>query len=63
MAYMDYKQFQAIMNENDFETSKAVQLYLDRAKHYQRMKRSVELVEQYDVGNQLGKLLPAPKLK
>ena len=42
MGYMDYNQFQAIMIENDYQKSKAVDVYLGKAMHYNKMIRSIK---------------------
>ena len=43
MSYMDYNQFKAIMAENGYQKSKAVDVYLNKASYYTRLiKRIVE---------------------
>lgn len=43
MSYMDYNEFQAIMFENSYQQSKAVEVYLNKASYYTRLiKRIVE---------------------
>lgn len=43
MSYMDYNEFQAIMLENSYQQSKAVEVYLNKASYYTRLiKRIVE---------------------
>ena len=43
MSYMDYNQFKAIMAENGYQKSKAVEVYLNKASYYTRLiKRIVE---------------------
>lgn len=43
MSYMDYNEFQAIMLENSYQQSKAVEVYLNKASNYTRLiKRIVE---------------------
>ena len=43
MSYMDYNQFKAIMSENGYQKSKAVEVYLNKASYYTRLiKRIVE---------------------
>lgn len=43
MSYMDYNEFQAIMLENSYQQSKAVEVYLNKASYYMRLiKRIVE---------------------
>lgn len=39
MSYMDYNQFKAIMTENGYQKSKAVDVYLDKAMHYHRLAK------------------------
>ncbi|OQR15209.1 hypothetical protein [Ligilactobacillus salivarius] len=39
MSYMDYNQFKAIMAENGYQKSKAVDVYLDKAMHYNRLAK------------------------
>lgn len=43
MSYMDYNEFQAIMLENSYQQSKAVEVYLNKASYYTRLiKRIVD---------------------
>ena len=43
MSYMGYNQFKAIMSENGYQKSKAVEVYLNKASYYTRLiKRIVE---------------------
>lgn len=43
MSYMDYNEFQAIMLENSYQQSEAVEVYLNKASYYTRLiKRIVE---------------------
>lgn len=37
MSYMDYNEFQAIMLENSYQQSKAVEVYLNKASYYTRL--------------------------
>lgn len=37
MSYMDYNEFQAIMFENSYQQSKAVEVYLNKASYYTRL--------------------------
>ena len=39
MSYMDYNQFKAIMAENGYQKSKAVDVYLDKAMHYNKLAK------------------------
>lgn len=41
MSYMDYNEFQAIMSENGYQKSKAVDVYLDKAMHYHRLAQKI----------------------
>ena len=41
MSYMDYNQFKAIMTENGYQKSKAVDVYLDKAMHYHRLAQKI----------------------
>lgn len=41
MSYMDYNQFKAIMAENGYQKSKAVDVYLDKAMHYHRLVQKI----------------------
>lgn len=41
MSYMDYKEFKAIMAENGYQKSKAVDVYLNKAMHYHRLAQKV----------------------
>ena len=41
MSYMDYNQFKAIMAENGYQKSKAVDVYLNKAMHYHRLARKI----------------------
>lgn len=51
MSYMSFKEYQAIMEEEGYVESQAVKLFLNRAKHYQRMKLVLEKQEASDIGN------------
>lgn len=42
MSYMDYNQFQTIMTENGYQKSKAVDVYLNKAMHYNKMIKSIK---------------------
>lgn len=42
MSYMDYNEFQAIMAENGYQKSKAVDVYLDKAMHYNKLIKSIK---------------------
>ena len=42
MSYMDYNQFKAIMTENGYQKSKAVDVYLDKAMHYNKLIKSIK---------------------
>ena len=42
MSYMDYNQFQTVMGENGYQKSKAVDVYLNKAIHYNRMIKSIK---------------------
>ena len=39
---MDYNQFKAIMSENGYQKSKAVDVYLDKAMHYNKLIKSIK---------------------
>lgn len=39
MSYMDYNEFKAIMAENGYQKSKAVDVYLSKAMHYNRLAK------------------------
>lgn len=39
MSYMDYNQFKAIMSENGYQKSKAVDVYLNKAMHYNKLAK------------------------
>lgn len=41
MSYMDYNEFKAIMAENGYKKSKAVDVYLDKAMHYHRLAQKI----------------------
>lgn len=41
MSYMDYNQFKAIMAENGYQKSKAVDVYLNKAMHYHRLAQNI----------------------
>lgn len=41
MSYMDYNQFKAIMAENGYQKSKAVDVYLNKAMHYNRLAKRI----------------------
>lgn len=41
MSYMDYNQFKAIMAENGYQKSKAVDVYLDKAMHYHKLAQKI----------------------
>lgn len=41
MSYMDYNQFKAIMAENGYQKSKAVDVYLNKAMHYHRLAQKI----------------------
>ncbi|MDE7522890.1 hypothetical protein [Ligilactobacillus salivarius] len=42
MSYMDYNQFKAIMAENSYQKSKAVDVYLNKAMHYNKLIKSIK---------------------
>ena len=42
MSYMDYNQFKAIMAENGYQKSKAVDVYLNKAMHYNKLIKSIK---------------------
>lgn len=42
MSYMDYNEFQAIMAENGYQKSKAVDVYLRKAMHYNKLIKSIK---------------------
>ena len=42
MSYMDYNQFQNLMAENGYQKSKAVDVYLNKAMHYNKMIKSIK---------------------
>ena len=42
MSYMDYNEFKAIMAENGYQKSKAVDVYLDKAMHYNKLIKSIK---------------------
>lgn len=39
MSYMDYNEFKAIMAENGYQKSKAVDVYLNKAMHYNKLAK------------------------
>ncbi|WP_423479556.1 hypothetical protein LRS64_07080 [Ligilactobacillus salivarius] len=39
MSYMDYNQFKAIMAKNGYRKSKAVDVYLNKAMHYNKLAK------------------------
>ena len=41
MSYMDYNQFKAIMSENGYQKSKAVDVYLNKAIRYHRLAQKI----------------------
>ena len=41
MSYMDYNQFKAIMAENGYQKSKAVDVYLNKAMNYNRLAKRI----------------------
>lgn len=41
MSYMDYNQFKAIMAENGYQKSKAVDVYLNKAMSYHRLAQKI----------------------
>ncbi|WP_275267889.1 hypothetical protein [Ligilactobacillus salivarius] len=41
MSYMDYNEFQAIMLENSYQRSKAVEVYLNKASYYTRLIKKI----------------------
>lgn len=41
MSYMDYNEFKAIMAENGYQKSKAVDVYLDKAMYYHRLAQKI----------------------
>lgn len=42
MSYMDYNQFKAIMAENGYQKSKMVDVYLNKAMHYNKLIKSIK---------------------
>lgn len=42
MSYMDYNQFKAIMAENGYQKSKAVDVYLNKAMRYNKLIKSIK---------------------
>ena len=42
MSYMDYNQFKAIMAENGYQKSKAVDVYLNKAMYYNKLIKSIK---------------------
>lgn len=42
MSYMDYNQFKAIMAENGYQKSKVVDVYLNKAMHYNKLIKSIK---------------------
>lgn len=42
MSYMDYNQLKAIMAENGYQKSKAVDVYLNKAMHYNKLIKSIK---------------------
>lgn len=42
MSYMDYNEFKAIMAENGYQKSKAVDVYLNKAMHYNKLIKSIK---------------------
>lgn len=42
MSYMNYNQFQSIMTENGYQKSKAVDVCLNKAMHYNKMIKSIK---------------------
>ncbi|ARW26700.1 hypothetical protein S100313_01265 [Pediococcus acidilactici] len=53
MSYMDYREYQAIMQENDYKESKAVRLFLKRAAAFNRRKKILMKREEADCGNRI----------
>ncbi|ANZ70354.1 hypothetical protein [Pediococcus claussenii] len=53
MSYMNYSQYQKIMKENNLEPSMAVNLFLNRAKHFQQIIRNIEDKLADDPGNEI----------
>lgn len=53
MAYMDYREYKAIMKENGYKESKAVRLFLKRAAAFNRRKKILIKQEEADCGNQI----------
>lgn len=41
MSYMDYNEFKAIMAENGYQKSKAVDVYLNKAMYYHRLAQKI----------------------
>ncbi|WP_232545873.1 hypothetical protein [Pediococcus acidilactici] len=50
---MDYREYQAIMQENDYKESKAVRLFLKRAAAFNRRKKILMKREEADCGNRI----------
>lgn len=53
MSYMDYNEYQAIMQENGYKESKAVQLFLKRAMAFNKRKQILMNREKADGGNRI----------
>lgn len=53
MAYMDYREYQAIMKENGYKESKAVRLFLKRAAAFNKRKQILMKQEESDCGNKI----------
>lgn len=53
MAYMDYREYQAIMKENGYKESKAVRLFLKRAAAFNKRKKILMKREEADCGNRI----------
>ena len=53
MAYMDYREYQAIMKENGYKESKAVKLFLKRAAAFNKRKKILMEQEKADCGNRI----------
>lgn len=53
MAYMDYHEYKAIMEENGYKESKAVRLFLKRAAVFNKRKQILIKQEEADCGNKI----------
>ncbi|WP_063697046.1 hypothetical protein [Pediococcus inopinatus] len=51
MAYMNKPQYDAVMFDSQFKESKGVKLFIQRAAHFQRIKRKLEEAQKGDPMN------------